>query len=132
MRLSDWETRLSDYISLKRSEPFEYGSNDCCAFAAGAVQAISGEDFYAPYRGQYSTEFGALRALQEIGQGDVEKTIDALFPEIGIGHAQRGDLAFFDGSVGVVMGGFAWFVSDEGLERVPRAMWDKAWGVYRG
>jgi hypothetical protein len=58
--------------------------------------------------------------------------MDAKFPEVSIGYAQRGDLAFFDDSIGVVMGGFAYFVSDDGLERIPRELWNKCWSVGRG
>jgi len=132
MRLSNWEQRLSDYITVKRDQPFEYGVNDCAHFVADAVKAMTGEDPVPELRGQYDSEFGSLRVMTEIGQGSLEATVDAKFPEIGIGHAQRGDIAFFDGSIGVVMGTFAWFVSDDGLERVPRSMWDKAWSVGRG
>ena len=132
MRFTNWEERLSDYIATKRDEPFEYGSNDCANFVAGAVEAMTGQDAMAEFRGKYDSEFGSLRVMTEIGQGSLEATVDAKFPEIGVGHAQRGDIAFFDGSIGVVMGSFAWFVSDDGLERVPRSMWDKAWSVGRG
>lgn len=128
-RLSTWENNLAEYISAKRHQPFEYGSNDCANFVAGAVEAMTGEDPMPEFRGQYDTEFGSLRALKEIGEGDLEATVDAKFQEIDVGLAQRGDIAFFDGSIGVVMGSFAWFVSDDGLERVPRSMWDKAWSV---
>ncbi len=58
--------------------------------------------------------------------------MDSKLPEVEIGQAQRGDLAFLDGSVGVVMGGFAYFVSDDGLERINRSLWDKCWSVGRG
>ena len=129
MRLSNWEHRLIEYISAKRHEPFAYGVNDCCYFISGAVEAMTGEDPMAEFRGKYDSEFGSLRALKEIGQGTLESTMDSKFQEIEIGNAKRGDIALFDGSVGVVMGSFAWFVSDDCLERVPRSMWDKAWSV---
>jgi hypothetical protein len=58
--------------------------------------------------------------------------MDGKFPEVAIGHAQRGDLAFFNDSVGVVVGGFAYFVSDDGLERINRSFWGKCWSVGRG
>lgn len=132
MRLNDWEDRLSAYIASKRNEPFAYGTNDCANFVAGAILATTGEDVYSEYRSQYDSEFGSLRVLKEIGHGDLEATIDALFPEVPVAHAKRGDIAFFDGSIGVVIGSFAWFVSDDGLERVPRAMWDKTWSVGNG
>jgi hypothetical protein len=132
MRISTWEDALSGYIVAKRHEPFEYGVNDCCLFAAGAVEAITGEDPMSEFRGQYDSLKTSLKAIKDIGAGTLEETMDAKFPEVEIGHAQRGDLAFFDGSVGVVMGGFAYFVSDDGLERINRSLWDKCWSVGRG
>jgi len=132
MRVPAWEDALANYIAIKRHEPFEYGVNDCCLFAAGAVLQITGEDPIPEFRGKYDSLKGSLKVIKEIGAGTLEATLDGKFPEVAIGHAQRGDLAFFDDSVGVVMGGFAYFVSDDGLEKIPRAMWDKCWSVGRG
>jgi len=132
MRISTWEDALVNYIITKRQEPFEYGVNDCCMFAAGAVEAITGEDPMAEFRGQYDSLKTSLQVIKDIGAGTLEATMDGKFSEVAIGHAQRGDLAFFDDSVGVVMGGFAYFVSDDGLERINRSLWDKCWSVGRG
>jgi hypothetical protein len=132
MRIISWEEALVNYIAIKRNEPFEYGVNDCCLFAAGAVEAITGQDPMSEFRGQYDSLKTSLKVIKEIGAGTLEATMDGKFPEVEIGHAQRGDLAFFDDSIGVVMGGFAYFVSDDGLERVNRSLWDKCWGVGRG
>lgn len=132
IRISTWEQALSDYIELKRDEPFAYGTNDCCMFAAGAAEAITGIDPIPEFRGQYDSLKTSIKALKEIGAGDLEKTIDGKLPEIPVGWAQRGDVAFFDGSLGVVMDGYAWFASDDGLEQVPRDMWTKTWSIGRG
>ena len=132
MRISTWEDALSNYIVVKRHEPFEYGINDCCLFAAGAVEAITGEDPMPEFRGKYDSLKTSLQVIKDIGAGTLEATMDGKFSEVKIGHAQRGDLAFLDGSVGVVMGGFAYFVSDDGLERINRSLWDKCWSVGRG
>jgi hypothetical protein len=132
MRISAWEEALSNYIITKRHEPFEYGVNDCCLFAAGAVEAITGEDPMPEFRGKYDSLKTSLKAIQDIGAGTLEATMDGKFPEVAIGHAQRGDLAFFNDSVGVVVGGFAYFVSDDGLERINRSLWNKCWSVGRG
>lgn len=132
IRISTWESALAEYIEIKRPEPFVYGVNDCCMFAAGAVIAMTGEDPMEEFRGQYNSLATSVRALQEIGAGTLEATLDGKFPVIETARAQRGDLAFFDQSVGVVAGAFAWFASDDGLERIPRHMWDKAWSVGRG
>jgi hypothetical protein len=129
MRVAIWEEALSDYISNKRDEPFQYGVNDCCMFAAGAVEAMTGVDPMEEFKGTYSDLRGSIKVLKEIGEGDLETTLDSKFEEVAISHAQRGDLAFFDESVGVIMGSFAYFVSDEGLERIPREMWEKCWSV---
>ena len=132
MRISTWEDALVNYVALKRHEPFEYGVNDCCMFAAGAVLEMTGEDPMSEFRGEYDSLKGSLKVIKEIGAGTLELTLDGKFPEVSIGYAQRGDLAFFDGSVGVVIGDFAYFASDDGLERVPRDLWDKCWSVGRG
>ena len=132
MRISAWEDALVNYIAVKRHEPFEYGVNDCCMFAAGAVDAITGQDPMSEFRGQYDSLKTSVKVIKDIGAGTLEATLDAKFSEVEIGQAQRGDLAFVDGSVGVVMGGFAYFVSDDGLERINRSLWDKCWGVGRG
>jgi hypothetical protein len=132
MRILTWEDALSEYITTKRDEPFEYGLNDCCLFAAGAVEAITGEDPMPEFRGKYDSLKTSIKAINEIGAGTLESTMDGKFPEVAISHAQRGDLAFFNDSVGVVMGGFAYFVSDDGLERINRSLWNKCWGVDRG
>lgn len=131
-RKTNWEDCLSAYIASKRDEPFDWADNDCCYFCAGAVEVMTGLDAMLEFRGEYSNEFGSLRALIEIGKGNLEKTLDAKFPTVEVSHAQRGDLAFFDGSIGVIMGAFAWFVSDNGLERVKREFWDKCWGIGHG
>jgi hypothetical protein len=132
MRISTWEEALSNYIITKRHEPFEHGVNDCCLFAAGAVEAITGEDPMPEFRGKYDSLKTSLKAINDIGAGTLEATMDGKFPEVAIGHAQRGDLAFFNDSVGVVVGGFAYFVSDDGLERINRSLWNKCWSVGRG
>jgi hypothetical protein len=128
MRLSDWEARLNDYISSKRGEAFAWGENDCCTFSAGAVEALTGVDPMTEYRGKYDTALGSARAL---GGKTLEEVLDEKFPEAPIGFAQRGDLVLMDDCVGVVAGDYAWFVSDVGLERVKRGLWDKAWKVGR-
>ena len=130
--ISDWETRLSQYIEAHRTAQFEWGRCDCCTFSMGAIEAVTGVDHMSEFRGHYSSELGSLRALKRIGAGNLEKTLDTKFSPIPIGRAKRGDLAFFAGCVGVVMGDFAWFMAEDGLEKVPRRMWDKAWAVNNG
>lgn len=130
-RKSDWQTALSEYISAVREEglPFSYGQNDCCTFAAGAVEAITGEDPIPEFRGEYESEIGSLKALKKIGAGSLEETLGAKFEEVDLPHVQRGDIVFFEGNCGVASGKHAWFVGDKGLDRLPISECSKAWKV---
>jgi hypothetical protein len=132
MRLSNWESHLSEYIQSKKNQPFEYGVNDCCLFAAGAVEAVIGENPIPEFIGAYDSLKTSIKALKSIGAGTLEKTMDEKFTEIQIGYAQTGDLAFHDGSIGVIIDADAMFVSDDGLVRVSRDKWTKTWRVGRG
>lgn len=132
-RQGDWEQALGSYIADCETRGYAWGEHDCAMFAAGAVLVMTGTDPVPDFRGRYSTKQGAAKALCRYGNGTLEATLDARFDARSIGFARRGDLAFHDGSVGVVMGPFAMFTGEidgaPGLIRVPRAAWEKAWAV---
>ena len=132
-RHSTWEADLSAYIASVRDLPLTWGEHDCGLFFAGASKALTGFDPGEPFRGKYSTEMGAAKALAKFGAGSLEATLDGLFDIIPVGFIQRGDGVWNGESVGVSMGGYALFVGQdderEGLVRVPRADWVKGWHV---
>jgi hypothetical protein len=140
-RLPDWEELLSGYLADNAARPFSWGDNDCILFACGAVEAMTGVDPAADYRGQYSDREGAALALREIGKGTLVKTMDATFKRKPVGMAQRGDIVMFRGAAGVCVGAVALFVGEEhlldavpvppreGLVPIPRALWERAWAV---
>lgn len=133
MRNQDWEQALSEYLAAAETAVFRWGVMDCALFAAGAVLAMTGQDPAAAYRGRYRSMAGSVRALRTYGAGTLEATIDARFAEKPIGFAQRGDLIMQDDRVGICVGADAVFIGQEGeregLVRVPRAEWRKAWAV---
>ena len=132
MRVSNWEQALSDYLFERSDMPFEYGKNDCCTFAAGAVQAMTGINPMEEFVGKYKSMASSVRAISNSGFDGLEQIMDSKFDSIPIGFASTGDLAFFNESVGVVVGGKAAFVSEDGFVLISREKWDKAWGVARG
>lgn len=67
MRKREWQSELAAFIKSRKSTPFQWGTNDCCLFAADAVLAMTGEDFALPFRGTYSTALEATRLLSEMG-----------------------------------------------------------------
>ena len=66
MRRRDWQERFAAYVRLRARNGFEWGSTDCCTFAAGAVEAITGTNpmAMAPL---YDSEFGAGRLIHRAG-----------------------------------------------------------------
>lgn len=60
MRLHDWQLRLAEFGQARASMPFRWGSNDCCTFAAAAVEAITGSNPMASME-PYGIEAGAKR-----------------------------------------------------------------------
>lgn len=118
-RLPDWEIRFLAYLGDARAAVREGRENYCALFCAGSVDALTGSNPADAFRGHF----------REVAD-NLETVIASLFPEIAVGVAGRGDLAWHDGSVGVIIGGEALFVGEENdFVRVPRHLWEKAWQV---
>ena len=132
-RLTDWEQRLADFLADNFSRPFQWGEWDCALFGTACAAELTGEDRAAVFRGRYTTREGSALALRELGKGTLLKTMDSLFTAKPAAFAVRGDLVWHNGSVGVCYGAYGLFVGEddgrEGLVRVPRAEWAKAWAV---
>ena len=128
-RKSSWEDDLAAYLSDKALEPFCWGAHDCALFAASAVEAMTGTDPAADFRGQYDNQAGARAALRTIGNGTLLKTYQARFAEIAPAFAKRGDLIWNGHAIGVCMGANAIFIGDEGLKHIMRSDWKRAFEV---
>jgi len=131
-RKSTWEQELSDYLISKRDLPFQYGSHDCAHFVAGAVEAVTGENPMAEITDIYDSQIGSLRVLKGLGFDDVEQFTDSKFESTLVGFAQTGDIALYDGCLGIVISSKAVFVTEIGYTFVDRSEWLKAWEVGRG
>jgi len=133
VRLSGWEKRLMELIRDSEDRPFEWGVFDCALFAADAVNAITGVDLAADFRGHYSTAKGSVKALKKYGAGDLESTwTELLGPPIDIRQAGRGDVVLVESiygpAVAVCMGSVAVSTAvEKGLISIDRALWLKAW-----
>jgi len=133
-RHPQWEARLADFVAENMARPYAWGSWDCVLFAADAVKAITGEDHGRGHRRKYKNSVGAFRYLKELGFDSPEALIDSVLEEKPVGFAGRGDLVLTeDGIPALSMGAFALSVGQEGnhegLVRVPREQWVKAWAV---
>jgi hypothetical protein len=65
-RLEDWPARLDAYLESRRNTPFIWGKNDCASFAAGAIEAMTGEIIGQKFLGSYHDKLGALEVIQAI------------------------------------------------------------------
>ncbi|WP_412497296.1 DUF6950 family protein [Vibrio fluvialis] len=129
MKHSQWLTRLSQVIAAAQRTPFEWGKHDCCLFAADCALAVAGVDPAADYRGRYSTEIGAKRALNKT-HGSIESAFDACFKRVVPEFAQRGDIVLLESELGkaagVVWSNGIWSVSPFGTGPVnlkPLIVW---------
>ena len=138
-RVSDWPTRLDQYIAAARARPFDWGVNDCCLFACGAVAAMTGVDPGSWFRGRYRSAFAARLALRQFAGGGLAEAIERLAarhgkPEIAPLRASRGDLCLMgtlDGinGLGVCLGSRAAFMAPRGLVFAPMARVARAWRI---
>lgn len=130
--MSDQNNRraiLSAYIDQKSSEPFAYGTNDCLMVAAGAVEALTGVDHAAEYRGRY-TSLAAGRRL--IGKTLLE-FVGERFPSIHPAQAVDGDIAVIrqghDWVFGIVIGAHVYAQTEAGMGILPRSQAARAFRI---
>jgi hypothetical protein len=133
MRLSNWPTLLAAFLTHRQSQPFCWGKNDCCLFAADAINVITGVDHASAFRGRYTTAIGAKRALIRYGKGDIKHTFIAKFgTPIGVLNASRGDVALVningENVVGMVFGNI-YVVSEHGLLQLPLSHAMGIWSI---
>ena len=107
MRLADWENNLNDYIASVRDRKFRYGRFDCVIFTFGAVKAITGEDKIGGLRWANRKEADAILAEKPL-----DERLAEIFEECPPAFARRGDVAFYEGACGVVVGRYALFCGD--------------------
>lgn len=121
-RHPDWRGRLARYVSGVVRARFRPGTHDCAMFAAGAIEAMTGEDMAAEFRGYRTLEEGRA-ALAAAGFGGMGDVVAARLTEVSPQFAQVGDLAILEEkgeeAFGIVQGPFIYVLRVEGLGLVP-------------
>lgn len=132
-RRTDWRARLAQYVAAMAGQGFSYGALDCALFAAGAVEAMTGADLAAGYRGRYRTLTGGLRHLRAAGYADQVALAAACFPEVPPAYAAAGDLVALPGdagaALGIVQGGGVYCLQPAGLAVVSRLHVQRAFRI---
>ncbi|MCQ0987553.1 DUF6950 family protein [Jiella marina] len=121
-RLPDWPARLHAFIDTVKRREHHYGEFDCAlGFASGLVDALTGEDPAAPYRGRYTTAVGAVRVMRNEGYQTLADLAGSHLREIHVSEAMLGDLAAvpdespFGFALGIVNGERLMVLREDGL-----------------
>jgi hypothetical protein len=127
-RRQDWPERLAAYLDARRYMPFSWRENDCTSFAAGAVEAITGQ---MPPLPAYAHAGEAARLLME---QPLRERVGALYgAEIPVSFAQRGDLVLMElderETLGVWDGQYIAGPAADGMLLAPRSAAVCAWRV---
>lgn len=99
-RRKGWEQALFRYTASMLAVPYEWGQNDCILFAAGCVEAMTGVDLAAEYRGTYDGPEGAARIIARAGAGSLGEFLALYLPETPVSLVQRGDIVIADAPSG--------------------------------
>jgi hypothetical protein len=137
-RLADWPTRLSAYLDARAQEPFTWGTHDCCLFAAGAIEAITGTHPAPHMVGAYDSALGArdhgIRPSPTDPFGVLGWPAAVGLYEIPVTLAWRGDVVAVRAershlALGVMVGDLVAAPGATGLAYLPRGRALAAWRV---
>lgn len=132
-RRPDWRARLTAYMAEVAARSFRPGTHDCALFAAGAVEAVTGVDLAATWRGTYRSLAEGRAALGARGYADHIELAAAWCPEVAPSFAHIGDLAVLPGedgdALGVIQGAHVYALRPSGLALVNRLHIKRAFSV---
>lgn len=148
-RSHSWQTKeLYEFFVARTAEPFAWGTNDCCIFPADAIQAMTGTDIAADFRGKYTDEASAFALIRTVtGGSTVADAAAYCAKKFGLEEladktgrptplfAQRGDLVVLENAGGLIAGIVALngkqviSVAQSGLVRLPITAVTRAWRV---
>jgi hypothetical protein len=142
-RKINWDSQeLENFFRERRSQPFAWGTNDCCIFPADAILAMTGTDIAVDFREKYSDEASAYTLIKAVtGGANVADAAAWCAAKFGLAElpntkfAQRGDLVVLEdagriiaGVVGLT-GRHCISVGENGLLRLPMSGVLRAWRV---
>lgn len=70
MKTEGWQDRFFAYLETARIRKFEWGTFDCCLFAADVVDVVSGSTFREELATCYTDEASALAYIASFGSLD--------------------------------------------------------------
>ena len=137
-----WDTRAyHDFLLSRAKTPFAWGEHDCALFAADGIEAITGVDIAADFRGKYHDEASAMALIRELTGGVTVADAAAYCAEKSALKewakplfAQRGDLVVAKQQSGLIAGlvhlnGHVVAAGENGLMVVPITTVVRSWHI---
>lgn len=114
-RRDDWLVRLTAVLG-KYDQGVDPDDINCATFAGEAVEAMTGEDPMAKFKGTIEEQMVTLKIL---GFTDPVEYLGSIMEEVGKNFASVGDVAVFKGTsnlpaFGVVIGDYAKVIRPDG------------------
>jgi hypothetical protein len=133
-----WPAGLRGYLEDTRTKRFSYGVWDCCLFAAGWIQIVTGVDPAAEFRGYTSQKeaykivdrFGSIQSMlsQALG-GELVAAAQAVPGDIVL--LRRPHMVTPEG-LGICVGLYSVFTAARGLRMISTAETAGAWKIGAG
>ena len=122
-RYPDWRRRLIAYLESCARRSFQDGEHDCALFLAGGIEAMTGQDYAAGYRGAYTSLAAGLKLLRKDGFEDHVDLARRTLPMKPVSMAREGDGAIVTEmplpALGIVQGSGVYVLRETGLGLVP-------------
>ncbi|MFZ0662535.1 MAG: hypothetical protein WAM66_07585 [Acidobacteriaceae bacterium] len=142
-RTTHWAAReFHQFLLARAATPFAWGANDCCLFAADAIESFTGVDLAEDFRGKYHDEASAMALIRQLaGTATVEGAVLYCAQTHDLAEwsaplfAQRGDLVLVEDAGRLVSGvvhlngRHVAVVGESGLKRLPIRGVKRAWKI---
>lgn len=92
LRTAGWEQRLWAVTAAAVETPHAWGTHDCALFVADCIEAMTGFDLAADWRGSYSTETEAMAIIADAGAETLGDFAALHLPEVPLHQTRRGDI----------------------------------------
>lgn len=146
-RHDGWQSLSHKHYIGSRHTPFAWGTHDCCTTVCDHIEAITGVDVYAEFRGTYTDAASAVASIHKItGGSTVEDAANYVTAKFSIPEllsplfAQRADVVLYDHPIeggkteptlGIVdlTGQYALFTGETGRLRIQLSKCRRAWRI---
>ncbi|WP_146164514.1 DUF6950 family protein [Nitrosospira sp. Nsp2] len=115
---------LPEYITAHLTEPFKWGSHDCCTFIGAWIQIKTGRDYLTEHK-PWRTARQATKKLRDLG--GIRALFQGNLKEINPHMAKDGDLTIYQGTAHLFSGRHIVSVGLDGLIFTDRTVAMEAW-----